>query len=240
MSKKTAVSLTPEMYRQFSDLCKVEAGHALEVSSFEAMRNSWGLTGFSASELIQDVRSASAIFTQPVGRIELAETVDVAEFRLVGRSRPELNWAVLSDEEIHPFIVWHEIGHCRDGFSMLDAQFQQIEGPSPGLSMVRMLNEVLADRFAWERIRPGDPLPLTERGRRDKVSIETALQYVSQFYQRAKYKVRPLEAGQYLHVSPRMLESKRMAAFLGPEVHPELLAHYIWKRSGRMDSAGCG
>ena len=44
-----------------------------------------------------------------------------------------------------------------------------------------------------------------------------------------------METGQYMNVSPRMLESRQLAAYLGPDVHPELLAHYIWKRASRMD-----
>ncbi|MFY3460539.1 hypothetical protein ACOTJD_28180 [Achromobacter xylosoxidans] len=228
---KSTLKLSHEQYRQFADLCKAEAGQGLEVSSFEEMRGSWGLSGGMAWELISDVRTNDVSFDNHVSRITLADEVDVAEFRRCGRGRPELNWSVLSDEEIYPFIVWHEIGHRRDNFNMLDAAFFDQES----LPALRYINEVLADRFAWSKIRPGEPLPLTRAGTAEQGRIADQLTLISERHVRARYKVRPLATGQYVNVSPRMLESRHLAAYLGPDVHPELLAHYIWKRANRLD-----
>ncbi len=228
---KRTLKLSHEQYRQFADLCKVEAGQGLEVSTFEEMRGSWGLSGGMAWELISDVRTNDVSFDHHVSRITLADAVDVAEFRRAGRGRPELDWSVLSDEEIYPFIVWHEIGHRRDNFNMLDAALFDRGSLGP----LRYINEVLADRFAWSQIRPGEQLPLTRKGKEDQTHIAEQLALISQNHVRARYKVRPLITGQYVHVSPRMLESRRLAAFVGPDVHPELLAHYIWKRANRLD-----
>jgi hypothetical protein len=234
-SKKLTVRLTPQDYRHFSDLCKVEAGKVLEISTFEAMDNSWGRWDCTAWEAIEDVREKNLMYTRPVSRIELAESVDVAEFRRVGRSRDELDWSALEDKEIYPFIVWHEIGHCLDNFCMLEAAFKRDGVPDDVRAMVRPLNEILADRFAWSKVRPGEPMPLTAKGKSVKSVIEVALTYVNSFFQRAQYPVRPLVPGQYTHVSPRMLENKKLAAFVGPDVHPELLAYHIWKHANPLD-----
>ena len=228
---KATLKLSHEQYRQFADLCKAEAGQGLEVSTFEEMRGSWGLSGGMAWELISDVRKKDISFDHHVARITLADTIDVAEFRRCGRARPELNWSALSDEEIYPFVVWHEIGHRRDNFNMLDAAFFDPASLAP----LRYINEILADRFAWSRIRPGEPLPLTRTGKANQHQIAEQLALISERHVRARYKVRPIATGQYMNVSPRMLESRQLAAYLGPDVHPELLAHYIWKRANRLD-----
>ncbi|AZS80695.1 hypothetical protein ELS24_20925 [Achromobacter spanius] len=228
---KTTLKLSHEQYREFADLCKVEAGQGLEVSTFAEMHNSWGLSGGMAWELISDVRTNEVSFDHHVGRITLAESIDVADFRRAGRSRPELDWSVLSDEEIYPFVVWHEIGHRRDNFNMLDAALFDREG----FGALCYINEVLADRFAWSRIRPGESLPMTRVGKTDQAHIAEQLDRISKRHVRARYAVRPLAAGQYVNISPRMLESRHLAAYLGPDVHPELLAHYIWKRANRLD-----
>lgn len=228
---KTTLKLSHEQYRQFADLCKVEAGQALEVSTYEEMHGNWGISGGMAWELISDVRTSQVTFDHHAGRIVLADSIDVAEFRRVGRARPELDWSVLSDEEIYPFVVWHEIGHRRDNFCMLDAAFFDEESVGP----MRFINEVLADRFAWSKLRPGERLPLTRKGKAEQALIANRLDVISQKYARAPYKVRPIAAGQYAHVSPSMLQNRRLAAFLGPDVHPELLARYIWKFANQLD-----
>lgn len=232
---KASVSLTHQQYREFADLCKAQAGQVLEVSTFDAMRRDWGQSEFFAWEVISDARSPKAAFEHHVSRIILADSVDVADFRRAGRSRPEVDWSVLSDEEIYPFIVWHEIGHRRDSFSMLDATFD-LAGTAPDmLNIVRWVNEVLADRFAWSQVRPGEAIRLTANGKRDQKLIEERLAAVSARYVRNRYTIRPIEAGQYVNVSPAMLYTRELAAFVGPDVHPELVAHYIWKQANRLN-----
>ncbi|CUJ80941.1 hypothetical protein [Achromobacter sp. 2789STDY5608628] len=230
---RKALTLSHEQYRGFAELCKAEAGQALEVSSTDAMNGDWAQAGFMAWEVIADVRASQAAFALEVSRIELADSIIVGDFRRAGRSRPETNWDALTDDEIYPFIVWHEIGHRRDNFNMLDVMMARSNFPDEVVKRIRWVNEVLADRFAWAQIRPGEMLAKTEGGKRDAQLIEDTIALMAQHCQRAKFKPRPIPGGQYAHVSPRMLESPRLAAFVGPDVHPELLAHYVWKSANR-------
>ncbi|CAB3705965.1 hypothetical protein LMG1866_02820 [Achromobacter ruhlandii] len=229
------LTLSHQQYREFAELCKTEAGQALEVSSTDAMNGNWAMSGFMAWEVIADVRAKEASFAMEVSRIELADSIVVGDFRRAGRSRPETNWDALTDDEIYPFIVWHEIGHRRDNFNMLDVMLARGNFPEEVVRRLRWINEVLADRFAWAQIRPGEMLVKTDAGKRDAQLIEDTIEYLARYCKRAKFKPRAIPLGQYAHISPRMLESAQLAAFVGPDVHPELLAHYILKRANRLD-----
>lgn len=235
---KQRIRLEHEQFREFAELCKREAGQVLELSTFEKMGSAWGSAGFMAWETIKDAREKTWAYTPPIARIKLAESVTVAEFRRAGRTRPELDWSVLAENEIYPFLLWHEIGHCRNNFSLLDASIRGDGIPDDVWNMIHPMSEVLADRSAWSMLRPGEPMPLTASGKSISPTIDLALEYVGRFFQRGKYPVRPLELGQYTNVSPTMLESKHLAAFVGPDVHPELLAHYVWKRAGSTAARG--
>ena len=72
-------------------------------------------------------------------------------------------------------------------------------------SKVLDINEGLADRFAWERIRPGHPLPLTKAGRLHADRIERSIEELSRFFTKGRFTFKPLDPGQYRHVPAHML-----------------------------------
>lgn len=227
------ITVSHEQYRMYAEWCKAEAGQVLEVSAEAQLRGDFAASLFMAWEVIADVRDKLPSYQHEVSRIELAPSIAVGTFRRAGRGRPEINWDALTDDEIYPFLIWHEIGHRRDNFDLLDVMWNRSQYPAQVVQSIRWVNEVLADRFAWQRIRPGESPSLTSAGRRDQQRIADAISCIGQHCKRAQYKVRPISAGQYSHVSPRMLETVELAAFVGPDVHPELLAHHIWKGAAR-------
>jgi len=201
------------------------------------MSGVWGCVNYWALPTLDDV-------TQPDQRyrerayIYLVTRLNTGAVRAAGRSRPECDWSALRNSEICPFIVWHEIGHFRDNFHPFDLFTQN--GPDlPALQRrLAVVNEVLADRFAWERVRPGEPMPLTEAGRKNAEAIARDIEMLERLIPRAKYKHTPLETGQYRHVPAYMLSSKRKAAYVGPDIAPALLEREIAYYGEYFDKRG--
>jgi hypothetical protein len=71
--------------------------------------------------------------------------------------RPELNYSVIPEGQAYEFLIWHEIGHLRQGipstFLIWGWLFHKLD---PNLS--KFLVEMQADRFAWRALFPDKPL----------------------------------------------------------------------------------
>lgn len=219
----TTITLSHAEYRRLADMCKAHAGKPLNLCSVGDMCGDWGRMNYWALPTIDDVTQPSQKYRERA-YVEVVNRLDTSAVRAAGKRRPECDWSALRNSEIYPFIVWHEIGHFRDNFTPFDAltkdglDYTAIRGKLP------LVNEVLADRFAWERVRPGEPMRLTEAGRRDAEAIERDIEAIGRIIPRAKYPHKPLETGQYRHVPAYMLSSKRKAAYVGPDIDPALLA----------------
>jgi hypothetical protein len=222
----TTIQLSQAQYRELADLCKEHAGKPLNLTSVKDMEGDWGRVNYWALPTLEDVTLPDQRYRERA-YVYLVDQLSTGAVRAAGRRRPECDWSVLRNSEIYSFIVWHEIGHFRDNFHPFDLFAKD----GPNLTALRhklaMANEVLADRFAWERVRPGEPLPLTEAGRKNAEAIERDIEMLDRVIPRAKYKHTPLETGQYRHVPAYMLYSKRKAAYVGPDIDPTLLAREI-------------
>lgn len=214
--------LTRQQYREFAELTK-SVGLALNLSSFKRMDKCWGFYSPWALLVCKDAQSESPEWHE-CSLITLAHSLDTDDVRAAGQSRPELDWGQLVDDEIYPFIILHEIGHRLDNFDQIGIMcVKDLEVRDECRRRVRRANEVLADRYAWSRIRPGEPIPLTETGKSSQEAICADLEYLNSHAPRITPKVKPLSGGQYRDVPDYMLATQSRAAFVGARVSPRLL-----------------
>ncbi|MCY1370191.1 hypothetical protein D9M69_572740 [compost metagenome] len=146
-----------------------------------------------------------------------------------------MDWSVLEDHEIYPFVVWHEIGHRVDNFDSWLIGIKDAEILDECRRRVCFVNELLADRYAWSQVRPGEPVPLSENGKRLQERAVESLAYLEKHAprNRSPRKEWALSVGQYLDVPDYMLDGHHRAAFIGPEVSRKLVqqrAEYHRKR----------
>ena len=222
----STLSLTKARYRALAALCKAEAGKPLNIASETDMQGDWGMINYWALPVIDDATQPDQLYSERA-YINVAHHIKTQDFRAAGKQRPECDWSKLSNSELFEFVVWHEIGHFRDNFSPIDIFFATPHDLAPearrAASKVPYINEVLADRFAWERIRSGQPMPLTDAGRLNADQIERDIEEISRYFVRARHALKPLDPEQYCHVPAYMLTSKRKAAYVGPDVNPALI-----------------
>jgi len=215
------LKLTKTQYRQLAEQAKA-AGLALNVDSFERMR-CWGRYYILAQPICRDATRAEPEWDER-GTIDLADRIDTGRFRAC--PRPELDWAALEDHEIFQFVVQHEIGHRQDNFDQLG--FLKIEDQAVSNechSLMTLANEVMADRYAWNQIRPGEPIPLGEHGKRMQERTAHALALLGRHVKK-RAPCKPewrLTAGAYNDVPGTMLSSPERAAFIGPRVSRTLI-----------------
>lgn len=224
MSKlQKRVNLRPEQYRNYAEQAKA-AGLGLFVSSFEIL-GAWGAYSPLAMPIHEDVTDANTKRDERM-QIGLAASIDLARLFEAGKARPELDWSALHPDEVYPFIFHHELGHRLDNFDAWEVVLIEDDGVRTTCQRVAgYVNEVLADRFAWRHVRPGEPVPLTEYGKRNEERLSKAMQLLEVHGRRtSSYSVRPLAAGQYRCVPDSMLATTELAAFVGPEVDKQLLA----------------
>lgn len=214
------IHLGRKQYRDFAEQTKT-VGCGLTLSTAKALRGAgtyspWALLickDTTANEYIGEERSL----------ISLAAALNPDTVRSWGESRPELDYGKLKDNEIYPFIVAHEIGHRVSNFSMT-AQFEMERSLYlEAVPRMRYVNEVLADRFAWETIRPGKAIPLNQNGRMHQDRISDAIEFLdSHHIERTLKTLRPLQAGQYYDVPDDMLTADKVG-YIGPRVSKSLL-----------------
>lgn len=218
MKTNATIRLTRTQYRALAETAKA-AGIGLKVDTAEQM-GCWGDFCLVASDLVSNALAhRSACLQRPCAT--LATSIDVAAFR--SASRPEIDWGQLHDHEIYPFVLQHEIGHWVDNID----PFAVWAYPDLALrrrleSAAQLVNEVLADRFAWEQVRPGESLPLCESGKRMQEEAAAAFELLDQHVPRKRRQVSPLPAGQYASVPTKMLRDDRFRTFVGARVHPAL------------------
>ena len=231
--------LSHAQYRELADLCKEHAGKPLNLTCVKDMEGDWGRVNYWALPTLDDVTLRGQRYRERA-YVYLVNRLNIGAVRAAGKRRPECDWSALRDNEIYPFIVWHEIGHLRDNFHPMDFLFRSDLSPEAEEAGKKLgyVNEVLADRFAWERVRPGQPMPLTEAGRLNADRIERDIEEISRHFTRAKYPLKPLETGQYRHVPAYMLSSKCKAAYVGPDIDPTLLAREIKYYRAYFDKYG--
>lgn len=219
------LKLTRSAYREFHYLVKREAGVCLQVSSYKKLGKSWGTYELWALPAYRNALAPADVRRfDEVAMISLADRINLDVFKAC--ARPELDWGAVPDERVYEFIVWHEIGHKRDNFSMIDFMVHPAYRTTDSLKYwhgaILRANEVLADRFAWEKIFPGRPMAIAPARTREYLQkLNDDIEHLERDFVRGKYTPRPLPAGFAEYVPTAMLEDKRLAAFTGlPHIPP--------------------
>lgn len=220
MKTATTLRIGRVQYRQLAELAK-QAGCCLELTSVEELGGNWGMYTPFAAAVLPDVSQDHRGIEERVV-IQLATTVNTEQLRAA--QRPEIDWSQLHDEEIYKFIVAHEIGHFLDNHCVFDVwsiKDQDIQATC--YKAIKAVNEVLADRYAWSQIRPGEAVPLCENGKRLEQSIAESMFLLNKYAPRTRRAPRSLPSGQYSYVPQSMLMTDSSVAYVGTKVSPELI-----------------
>ncbi|WP_070087287.1 hypothetical protein [Pseudomonas sp. NBRC 111122] len=224
--------ITRKQYRQLAELAK-QSGVGLSLDTFTNMGECWGLYSSWAQPIVRDAAADQHSYDERIV-IRLATSINAAALR--SATRPELDWASLEDDEIYSFILHHEIGHHVDNYRGWDLfEISDLEARNQCHRVLGRVNEMLADRYAWAQIRPGEPVPLGESGKRMEEVMQADLALLSKHMPRIRRKPRVLPGGQYTSIPASMLCSADLAAFVGPSVSPALIER---QRIRRRDSRG--
>ncbi|MBA6043780.1 hypothetical protein [Pseudomonas lactis] len=233
MKTDTTLRLSRTQYRAFAEQAK-QAGCSLSLSTFRALGHCWGIFDPRARSVCLDVSADELAYTEGCG-IQLSTNVDTA--RLRGNQRPEIDWSALEDHEIYPFIVAHEIGHRVDNFCYWDAnRIEDDQARTRCVSVIRSINEVLADRYAWSQIRPGEPVPLCELGKTLQEEVAADIDLMDKHMPRVRRQPRALPAGRYLHIPEVMLRTDAHVSFIGTGVSAAAIELARRPRTYRRDS----
>lgn len=219
----STLRMTRTQYRELAEKTKA-VGLGLNISSMERM-GAWGTYSPWALQVCKDATEDDPQWDEKA-LINIASSINLEAFRAQGANRPEIDWALLEDHEVYRFIVEHEIGHRQDNFDNWEIMLiKDLDVRDDCHRRVRFVNEMLADRYAWSRIRPGEPLPLSENGKR----LQEGAAYSLALMEKHAPRIRPCEPrwrmtpGPYNDVPAYMLGSPERAAFLGPRVSRALV-----------------
>lgn len=220
MKTDTTLRLGRIQYRQLAELTK-QAGCCLGLSTFEQLGNAWGMyNGFGLA--VHEDACVDTPYLQEKIVLQLATSVDAGRLRAV--QRPEIDWSQLHDDEIYPFITHHEIGHLVNnhcGFSLWDIKEQEVRDECH--RALAFVNEILADRYAWSQVRPGEPVPLCQNGKRLEEKAAELMALLDLHIPRTRRAPRALPSGQYNFVPQSMLMTNAHLAYVGPGVAPGLV-----------------
>lgn len=209
------VNITRKQYRTFAEIAKAN-GCVLTLSTVEKMR-CFGEFSFMAIGVVRDATDSRSGLTEDAA-ITLARSIDADYFR--SATRPEIDWGQLEDHEIFPFLFWHEIGHRVDNFDAFSvATLNDPEARATCLRNVGTMNEVLADRYAWNKIRPGEPIPLGDTGKRLQDRVAAGMDALRKHAMHTgTFTRQPLPTGQYCSVPVEMLREPWKAQYVGTKV----------------------
>ena len=214
MNKKNVIYLTKTDYRELAEITKKEASALLEVSTYSRL-GAWGRYNPFVMGAYADARYPNSQLSEH-SVITIADRVNVD--KLKSTNRPEIDWGKIPDKMIYRFIVWHEIGHRVNNFCQFRLWANQEVDREILLPKLRRANEVLADRYAWQQLFPGQPVPIG-RGKSEQYlrGINQDIDDLSQALDWKRRSARTLPEGQYKCVSISMLKSKSLAAYIGSE-----------------------
>lgn len=233
MKTDTVLRLTRTQYRQLADQCKA-SGVGLNLSSFRDLGSNFGTFEPCAKLMCLDASVDQPEWDERA-HVDLSTTIDTRLLR--SARRPELDWTKLDDAEIYEFVVQHELGHWIDNFRIWDAwNIEDLEVRRRCESSMYMINEVLADRYAWEQIRPGETVPLGEEGKCRQEEVAESLAFLSVHVPRYRRAPRSLPGGQYSCVPQQMLFTDQFMAYIGPAVNPDLVERVRSRRVYRRDT----
>ncbi len=149
------IKLTRELYRKLDIIARQNAGTTIEVRKYKEMGGNFAETSIWPTRVCVDTCREE---WREMRVIYLANRIDAGRFHSCPRSRWELNWGEIRIEDIYPFLVWHEVHHLTREISVLDLPRGWYFNGGHGKFL--KVNEIRADRFAWEHISPEQPMPL--------------------------------------------------------------------------------
>jgi hypothetical protein len=222
----TVLRLTPAQYRRFAEVVKA---HGSTLRVFDEPTHLIGLAGGTEDCVINAASGALEGSMVEAARTLICTTIDTRRVRSRAHERFECDISQLTDSEMYPFWLHHEIGHSANNYSVVSAQFDAMTNPeiAAAIPRMRVANEILADRWAWAQVCDR-PMPLSERGRRDQDKIASELEYLDGLLGKPKnYATRPwphIHPGQYHGISLRMLARPDAHDWIGPDIHPDVKA----------------
>lgn len=209
------IRLGRRQYRTFADIAKTN-GCVLGLSTVEKMK-CFGLYSSMVTGVVEDATDPHSRLGEHAA-ITLARSIDADQFR--SAPRPEIDWGTLEDHEIFPFLFWHEIGHRMDNFDVFSvATLKDLEARDTCIRYITLVNEVLADRYAWNKIRPAEPIPVSDAWPRLQDRVATGLECLRKHaVHRSAYTRQALPAGQYRSVLKEMLSEPWKVRYVGTRV----------------------
>jgi len=159
--------LTPQVFRALDKRVRAQAGAVLRCCTPDEMHGLWGATGGMSGDVFIDTRLLGNAehdggVCDHAADICITNQIKVLDFQ--NAPRPEIDLRKIPAERIYEYLVWHEMGHLLDNFDPwglfgkgVPADYANQDGVRNALSR---LNEVMADRFAWRQMFPGQRLPV--------------------------------------------------------------------------------
>lgn len=212
-TKCKTINVTKTQYRKLAKIAK-EYGCLLEIKPFSEIRCFGALHPMLAGAT-EDARKPTAyLIEHPL--ITIAESFSIEQMK--SSNRPEINWEAIPTDKVIDFVLWHELGHKVWNFCQFDIFLKKLNFDRNMLYRVRKCNEILADRFAWEKLFPGEKLPIKEGlSSGQSKEIEKDLFDLTQSLELKLKKITPLPRGRYLTIPLSMLSTEYLRKFIGPQ-----------------------
>ena len=181
------LTLTPRRLRRL-DLLARGQGFAVRV---ERMDGAWGRVHHLVDGMYRDLADPAAGLCE--GRLlELAPAIDVPEFHAA--KRPEVDLRYVPGRRAYEWVVWHELGHLLNNYCALDVMTPgrvPLGEQQAWMRRVALVNEVLADRFAWQAMYPAEPMRLSDLGRTFAPRVADAMDAMVSVFGEAPRRKRP-------------------------------------------------
>ena len=153
------VVLTPEHFRELDYVSRTIGGAVLVVKPHEEMEGAYARQSVLAGSVYRDSRIRTGVCMEECGTIQIANRIKINKDAM--RSF-EVVWKDIPLEELYWWVIHHEIGHRLGNFSWWDLIEACRENDRAFTTEVNremaFLNEILADRWAWEKLHPEMPL----------------------------------------------------------------------------------
>ena len=207
------LALTPEHFQELDAMARTLAGRVIEVYDYRDNKHldkeEFGAVTWMATDVILDMH-ATPLRGHYCGGILLKNLIDVDLLRAT--TRTEMDWGPIPEEDIYRFIIFHEIGHCLNNYEYEGWLYEWGSEKYKLQGSVRWINEVLADRYAWEALYPGKPFPVKHRR---KTAIKALMRKLDRHFKMRDYKKKQLPPGPAKYVP--MLHEKHGIPFVTPE-----------------------
>lgn len=193
--------LSPKLFRRLELIARSQ-GCVLQVREAAEMGNNWGCVNFMAQGVYEDLR-APKLKCYETALIDIAPRFHVSQFH--GSCRPELDWSQVPSAKAWEFLVWHEIGHLKDNIKhfgvVADKDPKVIASQKEWSTALYVVNEVLADRFAWNAVFPDQPIPICPRRTHSAEYVSEWLERLDARYGRSgRREMKPLPTDPLCHV----------------------------------------